>query len=151
MVSIANKMSTCRLATAICQVEFSNEKMVNLVLSLGIEKGDVLGLARTAGIMAVKKTSEIIPLCHPGIAIEGVELWVKTAGGRGQEGVGEYGGIHIECTVQCEGKTGVEMEALTGAIGAALTVYDMCKAVDKKMTIGSAKVVRKEGGRSGDW
>jgi molybdenum cofactor biosynthesis enzyme len=138
-----------------------------------------LGVARIAGIMAAKRTSELIPLCHP-IAIThvGVELEVvgdleggKSAGGERTsipwQGTGQgdaypfhhkekqtpttFGKLDITATVSCDGKTGVEMEALTAASTAALTVYDMCKAVDKGMRIEGLRVVRKEGGKSGLW
>jgi molybdenum cofactor biosynthesis enzyme len=148
-----------------------------------MKKGDVLSVARIAGIMASKRASEVIPLCHNiNLGSVGVELVVvggeeETQGGkeggkvqsmrwagmgqgdsetgtRGkQEGEGreDFGRIEITATVQCEGKTGVEMEALTAASVAGLTVYDMCKAVDKGMWIGDLRVVRKEGGKSGTW
>jgi molybdenum cofactor biosynthesis enzyme len=146
-----------------------------------MKKGDVLSVARIAGIMAAKKTSEIIPLCHNiGLSFVGVELevfdgestpkekvqsakWAGTGqgdayawheGGEKSEIKGEgkrFGRIEIKATVECEGKTGVEMEALTAASVAGLTVYDMCKAVDKGMWIEGLRVVRKEGGKSGTW
>jgi len=102
--------------------------------------------------MAVKKTPELIPLCHP-ILVDGVDVRVELGnhgGGEKEEG-GENGYVDICVTVRCEGKTGVEMEALTGASVAALTVFDMCKAVDKRMVIEGVRVVRKSGGRSGDF
>jgi len=161
-----------------------------------MKKGDVLSVARIAGIMAAKKTSDLVPLCHNiGLSFVGVELEVVSGdeavdqdGRKVQEGkktsiprqgtghgdayvwhrgktssghsVGEersekeekgFGKIEITATVQCDGKTGVEMEALTAASVAALTVYDMCKAVDKGMKIERLRVVRKEGGKSGVW
>jgi len=129
----------------------------------------VLSVARIAGIMAAKKTSDLVPLCHNiGLSFVGVELEVVGGGegmgkGEGDEGdtsaghsVGKdgkrgFGKIEITAKVQCDGKTGVEMEALTAASVAALTVYDMCKAVDKGMRIEGLRVVRKEGGKSGVW
>jgi molybdenum cofactor biosynthesis enzyme len=161
-----------------------------------MKKGDVLSVARIAGIMAAKKTSDLVPLCHNiGLSFVGVELEVVgtedvggTDGGKGEggkktsipwQGTGQgdaytwrtsknhaghapgvkegekkeigFGRIEITATVQCDGKTGVEMEALTAASVAALTVYDMCKAVDKGMRIEGLRVVRKEGGKSGSW
>jgi len=110
-------------------------------------------VARVAGIMAVKKTPEVIPLCHP-ILIDGVDVRVELGGHGGggkEEENGENGYVDICVTVRCEGKTGVEMEALTGVSVAALTVFDMCKAVDKRMVIEGVRVVRKSGGRSGDF
>lgn len=117
-----------------------------------MKKGDVLGVARIAGIMAAKKTPDIIPLCHPiAITNASVELEIhepKIAHDKSADG---YGGIEITASVSCDGKTGVEMEALTACSAAALTVYDMCKAVDKEMRIENLRVVRKSGGRSGDF
>lgn len=139
-----------------------------------MKKGDVLSVARVAGIMAAKRTADLIPLCH-NIPIGGVAVDVEVvggdgggggddaAGGAGREGrgeslwwgkaeeVGECGGVVVTARVHTYGQTGVEMEALTAASVAGLTVYDMCKAVDKGMVMGSVRVVLKEGGRSGDW
>jgi len=121
-----------------------------------MKKGDVLSVARIAGIMAAKKTSDLIPLCHP-ISISHVSVELEACGGEkdGLENVRDNGDsngrIEIRATVTCEGKTGVEMEALTAASVAGLTVYDMCKAVDKGMRIEGLKVIRKEGGKSGTW
>ncbi|KAK0623570.1 hypothetical protein B0T14DRAFT_564912 [Immersiella caudata] len=141
MVSIASKSPTQRTAIAKCTITFTNPLALTLIRENQIKKGDVLGVARVAGIMAAKKTSDIIPLCHPiGITSVGVEFET----GDNQE-------IDVTATVSCEGKTGVEMEALTAAGTAALTVYDMCKAVDKGMVIGGLRVVLKEGGKSGRW
>ena len=106
-------------------------------------KGDVLAVARVAGIMAAKRTAELIPLCHPlGLTHAALELAPER---------GERNGVRIEATVETDGKTGVEMEALTAASVAALTVYDMCKAVDRGMTIGPVALLSKEGGTSGTW
>ena len=142
-----------------------------------MKKGDVLSVSRIAGIMAAKKTADIVPLCHSGIQLEGVEVEVdlvgskakdtegqglstEQAGNAGNEvpletgdksGIGRFGGIRLVVKVECEGKTGVEMEALTGVMGAALSVVDMCKAVDKGLRIEEVKVVEKRGGRSGEW
>lgn len=107
-----------------------------------MKKGDVLGVARVAGIMAAKRTSDLIPLCHP-IPISKVTVDLDA-------GI-ESNTIEIQATVTCDGKTGVEMEALTAASTAALTVYDMCKAVDKGMVIDGLRVVLKDGGKSGRW
>lgn len=99
--------------------------------------------------MAVKKTAEIIPLAHPGLGISGIEVDVSLDNeSMRNEG---FGSVLVETTVSCHAKTGVEMEAMTGALGAALTVYDMCKAVDKGMVIEEARVIRKVGGKSGSW
>ncbi|KAI1143822.1 molybdenum cofactor biosynthesis prote [Hypoxylon sp. FL0543] len=145
MVSISDKAPTKRVAKAVCSVHFTNEIACKLIKESQIKKGDVIGIARVAGIMAAKRTPDLIPLCHP-IAITKVTLDLAV-----QENVGEGGRIDIEATVACEGKTGVEMEALMGASTAALTIYDMCKAVDKGMSIEGLRVILKEGGKSGRW
>ncbi|KAI5864469.1 molybdenum cofactor biosynthesis prote [Durotheca rogersii] len=145
MVSISGKIASKRVAKAVCSVVFTNEMACKLIREDQIKKGDVLGVARVAGIMAAKRTADLIPLCHP-IAITKVTVDLAV-----REGEGEAGRIEIEATVACEGKTGVEMEALTAASTAALTVYDMCKAVDKGMSIEGLRVVLKEGGKSGRW
>lgn len=142
MVSISEKPVTSRIATAACTVRFSNKTAVSLIRENQMKKGDVLGVARIAGIMAAKRTADLIPLCHP-IAISHVTIDL---------GPGEKGDtIEIRATVACDGKTGVEMEAMTAASTAALTVYDMCKAVDKGMVIDGVRVVLKDGGKSGRW
>ncbi|KAJ3567711.1 hypothetical protein NPX13_g6675 [Xylaria arbuscula] len=145
MVSISDKSPTKRLAKAICSVRFTDKTACRLIQENQIKKGDVLGVARIAGIMAAKRTSDLIPLCHP---IPLSKVAVELAVVQGPDGAGR---VDIEATVACEGKTGVEMEALTAASTAALTIYDMCKAVDKRMTIEGLKVVLKEGGKSGRW
>lgn len=142
MVSISAKAVTCRTAMATCTVRFSNQTAVSLIRENQMKKGDVLGVARIAGIMAAKRTAELIPLCHP-IAISHASVDLETSE--------EHESITILATVTCDGKTGVEMEALTAASTAALTVYDMCKAVDKGMVIEGLKVVLKEGGKGGRW
>ncbi|KAI5307149.1 Nucleolar Complex 2 protein [Ascosphaera pollenicola] len=152
MVSIGHKSETTRLATARCRVTFSNPTAANLLRENDgkLAKGDVFGVARVAGIMAVKKTADLIPLAHPGLGISGIEVNVSLdETSRGTKD--EFGCVLIETTVSCHAKTGVEMEAMTGALGAALTVYDMCKAVDKGMSIEEARVIRKVGGKSGSW
>jgi cyclic pyranopterin phosphate synthase len=103
-------------------------------------KGDVLGTARLAGIMAAKRTSDLIPLCHP-LPITSVSIDLSVADAS----------VDIACTVRTTGRTGVEMEALTGVSVAALTIYDMCKAIDRGMTIEAVRVVHKDGGQSGDF
>ncbi|KAI1131547.1 molybdenum cofactor biosynthesis protein 1 B [Nemania abortiva] len=145
MVSISDKVPTKRLAKAICSVRFTDKTACRLVQENQIQKGDVLGVARVAGIMAAKKTSDLIPLCHP-ISISKVTVDLEVV-----QGQDDAGRVNIEATVACEGKTGVEMEALTAASTAALTIYDMCKAVDKGMSIDGLRVVLKEGGKSGRW
>ena len=205
MVSISSKDITKRTAIATCSVYFSNPVAATLIRSNQAKKGDVLGVARLAGIMASKRTAELIPLCHP-IAITHVSVDVdlirgdevlissteehQVANTNARESIQWAGtgqgdaycssddskpapkthfskaaqplplagektevnpSVYISATVSCEGKTGVEMEALTAASVAALTVYDMCKAVDKGMRIEGLRVVRKEGGKSGTW
>jgi cyclic pyranopterin phosphate synthase len=161
MVSISDKSPTKRTAIAKCTVRFSSPTALVLIRDNQIKKGDVLGVARIAGIMAAKRTPELIPLCHPvGLTHAEVELTPRGGGGNteGENGEGQAqgrgegrDGIEITATVSCDGKTGVEMEALTAAGAAALTVYDMCKAVDKGMVIEGLRVVLKEGGKSGRW
>jgi cyclic pyranopterin phosphate synthase len=105
-----------------------------------LAKGNVLETARLAGFLAVKRTPELIPLCHP-LALEAIDISADLVGTR----------VRIECRVRCEGKTGVEMEALTGVTVAALTVYDMVKSLGKDVTIGPVRLMEKSGGRSGRW
>lgn len=146
MVSISSKQSTSRTAVAACAVHFSKPTVLPLISANSLKKGDVLSVARIAGIMAAKRTPDLIPLCHPiPISHVSVDLDLQP---------GEDGGkdrVDIRATVSCDGKTGVEMEALTAASTAALTVYDMCKAVDKEMRVEGLRVVLKEGGKSGRW
>ncbi|KAL2137193.1 hypothetical protein VTI74DRAFT_7740 [Chaetomium olivicolor] len=150
MVSISDKSPTTRLAKAKCTVRFSSPTALSLIRDNQMKKGDVLGVARVAGIMAAKRTPDLIPLCHP-VAITHAEVdLVPRSGGGDGKGSGRDE-IEITATVSCDGKTGVEMEALTAASTAALTVYDMCKAVDKGMVIERLRVVLKEGGKSGRW
>ncbi|KAL7783405.1 hypothetical protein V8C37DRAFT_414923 [Trichoderma ceciliae] len=141
MVNISEKQVTSRVATAACAVHFSDDTAIKLIRENQMKKGDVLGVARVAGIMAAKRTPDLIPLCHP-IAISRVRVDLEVVGSCQ---------IEIRATVSCDGKTGVEMEALTAASSAALTVYDMCKAVDKGMKIEGLRVVLKDGGKSGRW
>lgn len=152
MVDVGEKPATKRIAIAFGHVLFKNDVPLEQIKENTNKKGDVLGIARVAGIMAAKRTSDIIPLCHP-IAISKVEVDVvpmtrdamKPTGMSPQSG---GGGVLIQARVECIGPTGVEMEALTAVNAAAMTVVDMCKAVDKDMTIGS-RIVFKTGGRSG--
>lgn len=154
MVSISDKTPSKRTAKAVCSVKFSNDTVVNLIKENEMKKGDVLGVARIAGIMAAKRTPDLIPLCHP-IAISkvSVDLAISQPPSPGNcvKTENYEPRVDIEATVSCEGKTGVEMEALTAAATAALTVYDMCKAVDKGMSVEGLRVVLKEGGKSGTW
>lgn len=163
MVSIVEKATTSRAATAISRVIFSNPSTHGLVASNALKKGDVLSVARIAGIMAAKETPRLIPLCHP-LNLSSVNVDLEVFGPSASSsadkafdddpvypGGGRLGGVWIEARCECSGQTGVEMEALTTATVAGLTVYDMCKAVDKGMVIDQAMVVQKSGGKSGDW
>lgn len=156
MVSITDKKVTSRIAKAVCTITFSNPTALRLIHDNQLKKGDVLGVARVAGIMAAKRTADLIPLCHPiPLSHVGVELYPTRQADPSSSTSGDDAGgdnaLRIEATVTCDGKTGVEMEAMTAAGTAALTVYDMCKAVDKGMVIGGLRVVLKDGGKSGRW
>jgi len=139
MVDVGSKGDTDRSATASGKVLMSIET-IEALKKQELQKGDVLGVARVAGIQAAKKTSDLIPLCHPlAINFASVDFIIKESH------------VEIEATVKTFGKTGVEMEALTACAVAALTIYDMCKAVDKSVTIEEIKLLEKTGGKSGDW
>ena len=141
MVDVSTKAVTERMARARGSVTMDRSTL-DLVVAGDVPKGDVLAVARIAGIMAAKKTSEIVPLCHPlGLTSVGVVLEPDT----------ERSAITIAATCRVTGRTGVEMEALTAVSAAALTVYDMLKAVDRHMTIDGIHLVEKSGGRSGEW
>jgi cyclic pyranopterin phosphate synthase len=140
MVDVGDKAVTRRTARASAVVRMSPDTL-SLIRDKRAAKGDVLEVARLAGIMATKRTADLIPLCHP-LPVESVKI--EFAFDSDQS-------LRIEATVQIEAKTGVEMEALTAASVAALTVYDMCKAVDRGMTIGPIRLEEKTGGRSGHW
>ncbi|CAK7266075.1 hypothetical protein SEPCBS57363_001912 [Sporothrix epigloea] len=149
MVAVGEKAVTLRTAAAACTVHFSSPAAAALIRANDMAKGDVLGVARIAGIMAAKRTADLIPLCHP-LALSHVAVDVNVFDSV-QGSSDSHGHVDIRATVQCEGKTGVEMEALTAASVAALTVFDMCKAVDKGMRIDNLRMVFKEGGKSGRW
>lgn len=151
MVDVGQKPSTHRIAIAVSCVSFKNHEALRLIMENTNKKGDVLGVARIAGIMAAKRCSDIIPLCHPlAISKVTVDLQPLPSGTLHMNPTrNEYGAVAVEARVECHGPTGVEMEALTAATGAALTVYDMCKAVDRKMVITGTRVVFKDGGKSG--
>ncbi|MDX1780102.1 MAG: cyclic pyranopterin monophosphate synthase MoaC [Thalassovita sp.] len=139
MVDVSDKAVTSRIATAAGWVRMARETY-DIISEGRAKKGDVLGVARLAGIMGAKKTPELIPLCHPlPVTKVAVELTLDPA----------LPGVQIEATVKTTGQTGVEMEALTAVSTAALTVYDMIKAVDKGMEIGGIRVTLKDGGKSG--
>jgi molybdenum cofactor biosynthesis protein MoaC len=159
MTQITSKPETKRIATSACTVTFSNARPWALLRKgQGTHKGDVFSVARIAGIMAAKKTPDLVPLCHPGIGITGVEVSVELVGPAENKNKNktdgennDHGCMEIVATVSCFGRTGVEMEAMTAAMGAALTVYDMLKAVDKGMVIGGVRLLEKVGGKSGHW
>ena len=139
MVDISEKPTTSRIAIAVGSISMSNESLA-IIKSGSAKKGDVLSIARIAGIMGTKKTSEIIPLCHP-LSLSSVSIDLSI-----NEGLP---GIDIAVTAKTTGKTGVEMEALTGVSVTALTIYDMIKATDKHMVIGDIRLKLKDGGKSG--
>ncbi|AZB43136.1 cyclic pyranopterin monophosphate synthase MoaC [Bacillus sp. FJAT-42376] len=143
MVDISDKSPSSRTAVAQSVIALSDE-LYTAIEAGSIKKGDPLQVAQIAGIMGAKKTSDIIPMCHP-IQLQGTDFdfqYVKKE--KGYE-------LIIQATVKCDGKTGVEMEALTAASIAALTFYDMCKAVDKSMVIKETSLLKKTGGKSGDY
>ena len=141
MVNVGSKAVTDRFAVARCELRML-QSTLDLIRSGGFDKGDVLGVARVAGIMAGKRTSELIPLCHP-LNIDQITIDFEDL----SDGVG----IDVTTTVRTSGKTGVEMEALTSASLTALTIYDMCKSVDRAISIEGLRLLRKSGGKSGDY
>ena len=141
MVDVSAKEETHRVATARGRVLMLPETLA-LIVDGKLPKGDVFAVARLAGIMAAKQTSSLIPLCHP-LAITGVEVQLTPDA--------SAPAVEIEATVRTTGQTGVEMEALTAVSVAALTVYDMCKAVERTMRIEDVRLVAKSGGKSGDF
>lgn len=141
MVDVGDKDITERQATAQGRVVMA-QKTFEMVQNGDAKKGDVLGVARLAGIMAAKKTPELIPLCHP-LALTSVKVDLSLDA--------EASAVVIEARCKLKGRTGVEMEALTAVSAAALTVYDMCKAVDREMRIEDIRLIQKSGGKSGDF
>ncbi len=141
MVDVSEKKETARVATATGRISMISEAY-EMVKAGTMKKGDVLGVARIAGILAAKKVDSLVPLCHP-LAITKADVAFSF--------LDEEYAISIEATVGITGRTGVEMEALTAVSVAALTIYDMCKAVDKAMVISEICLVRKSGGKSGDF
>jgi len=141
MVDISEKDTTSRQAIAEGSITMLPETL-QLIMEGGHKKGDVFATARIAGIQAAKKCSDLIPLCHPlALTKIAIEFTFQPESNR----------IGIQALCKLNGKTGVEMEALTAVSITALTIYDMCKAVDKTMTIGNVRVIEKQGGKSGDW
>ena len=141
MVDVATKAVTHRIAVAAGMIRMQATTF-DMVASGTAKKGDVLGIARIAAIQAAKRTADLIPLCHP-IALTrvAVDLELDAAAQA----------VHCTATVECDGKTGVEMEALTAVQVGLLTIYDMCKAVDRGMVITEVRLLEKHGGKSGDW
>lgn len=142
MVDVSEKNVSSRVATAESIIEVSKE-IYEGIINEKMKKGDVLAVAQVAGIMAAKNTHQIIPMCHP-LQLSGIDISFNWETDDGYK-------LHIKATVKVKGQTGVEMEALTAASAAALTVYDMCKALDKGMIIRETKLLSKSGGKSGDY
>jgi cyclic pyranopterin monophosphate synthase len=141
MVDVAAKSDTHRIAVAAGTIRMKPETLA-LVVSGSAKKGDVLGIARIAAIMGAKRTSDLVPLCHPlALTRVTVEFEVDTAANS----------VHCRAQVETVGKTGVEMEALTAVQVGLLTIYDMCKAVDRGMVMTNVRVLEKQGGKSGEW
>jgi len=139
MVDVSNKDVTSRIAVARGSIVMRSETLA-LIRAGKVEKGDVFSVARVAGIMAAKSTSALIPMCHPlNITSIEIELTPQVDPAR----------VEIEAVVRVDGKTGVEMEAMTAVAVAGLTIYDMCKAVDREMSIGKIRLIKKSGGKSG--
>ena len=141
MVDVGAKAETHRIALATGSIRMKPETLA-LILSGTAKKGDVLGIARIAAIMASKRTSDLIPLCHP-LALTRVAVDFETDEANAS--------VHCKAQVETYGKTGVEMEALTAVQVGLLTIYDMCKAVDRGMVMSNIRVTEKHGGKSGDW
>ena len=141
MVDVSNKQATKRIAQASGFVKMKPSTL-ETILNKNISKGDVLQIARLAGIMASKKTSSIIPLCHP-ILIDSISVDLKPYLKNSR--------IKITSNITCRGATGVEMEALTAVSASALTIYDMCKSIDRSIEILEIKLIKKSGGKSGEW
>ncbi|ODV92141.1 hypothetical protein CANCADRAFT_23088 [Tortispora caseinolytica NRRL Y-17796] len=137
MVNVGDKAVTRRIAKAIGYVQFSKPGMEDIINNAEKKKGSVFHTAKIAGIMAAKRTAMTIPLCHQ-VELSGVDMNLKISP--------EENRVHIDCQVQTEARTGVEMEAICGVLGAAATVYDMCKAQDRHMIISNVQVTNKQGG-----
>ena len=141
MVDVSDKLETLRIARASGQVAMASETL-SMIIQASHKKGDVLTVAKIAGIQAAKRCSDLIPLCHP-LALTGIEVSFQIDEAASM--------VRIQSECRLRGSTGVEMEALTAVCVAGLTIYDMCKAVDKAMVIGEVKLLKKSGGQSGDW
>ncbi|MBX2848585.1 MAG: cyclic pyranopterin monophosphate synthase MoaC [Acidiferrobacterales bacterium] len=143
MVDVSDKKDSARLAVAQARILLNAETLAK-VREQTIAKGDLLAVARIAGIQAAKKCADLIPLCHP-LPLSKVTIDIE------EFKEGSNAGLEVKALCKTTGKTGVEMEALTAASMAALTIYDMCKALDKSIVIEQVKLMRKQGGKSGDW
>ena len=141
MVNVGAKRSTLREATAAATVRMSPKTLTSL-MDRALPKGDVLTTAKVAGVLAAKQTPSLIPLAHP-LALDSVDITFDLDP--------KAGTIEVHAIVRCEGKTGVEMEAMTACAVAALTIYDMCKSAEKGITIDGLQLLRKSGGKSGTW
>ena len=141
MVDVGDKQETPREARAEARVRMAAETL-HLIETGGHKKGDVIAVARVAGIQATKRCAELIPMCHP-LLLTGIDVDITLDH--------KDNCVHITTACRLKGQTGVEMEALTAASVAALTIYDMCKAVDRSMVIGNVRLLHKSGGRSGEW
>ena len=141
IVDVGDKAASDRTATAMAAVRMRPETLARIE-ARGFEKGDVLGVAQLAGIMAAKRTGELIPLCHP-LGLDKVDVVLTPEP--------QHARVRIEATCRVRARTGVEMEALTAAAVAALTLYDMCKAIDRDMVVEEVRLLHKAGGRSGTW
>ena len=141
MVDVGDKPASVRRAVAEGRILMQAATLAK-IRDGGHKKGDVLGIARVAGIMAAKKTADLVPLCHP-LALTRVDIDLVSET--------EPAAVHCRATVETRGQTGVEMEALTAVQIALLTVYDMCKAIDRGMTIDQVRLIEKQGGKSGHW
>ncbi|MFQ5755093.1 MAG: cyclic pyranopterin monophosphate synthase MoaC [Acidiferrobacterales bacterium] len=141
MVDVGDKAITRRLAIAEGRIAMQPQTLA-LITQGALEKGDVLAVARVAGIMAAKKTADLVPLCHP-LALTHVEIELQPQT--------DSNSVYCRATVETRERTGVEMEALTAVGTALLTIYDMCKAVDRGMTLGEIRLLEKSGGKSGTW
>lgn len=144
MVDVSQKSETTREAIAAGSV-FMRPETLALIRQGGMSKGDVLAVAQVAGILAAKQTPQIIPMCHT-LLLTGIDIAFELAAASGDS---QAAAVHIRATVRTVGKTGAEMEALTAVSAAALTIYDMCKAVDRGMSIEHVRLLRKSGGKSG--
>ena len=141
MVDVSAKDATHRIAVAEGTIRMQ-DKTLALIMDGGHKKGDVLGIARVAGIMAAKRTAELIPLCHP-LSINHIDIVLDPRPGESA--------VYCQARVETIGPTGVEMEALNAVQVTLLTIYDMCKAVDRGMSIETVRLVKKSGGKSGEW